>query len=294
MTRIFSISDLHVDYKENLHWVKNLSNQEFKDDYLLIAGDISDNPVRFAKTLSLLTEKFFKLFFIPGNHDLWIRKDSLKDSHEKFKLLLEICDEFGVLTKPYMIDPDSNNPILIQPLFGWYTKPEDGDDSLYLPKTGDDPKLRMWADNKVIKWPELNGYRNIAEFYTKMNDLKIAKSKEYNIISLSHFLPRQDLIFGVNGPPLKNSTYFDPYPKFNFSRVAGTSILEEQIREIGSSVHIYGHQHRNRYRFIDDITYIAHCLGYPRERMWGNIRDDEYLPKLIWSSDDGFVLEKSN
>jgi len=62
MIRIFSISDLHVDYKQNMDWVINLSNSDFKNDYLLVAGDISDNPVRFAKALTELSQKFRQLF----------------------------------------------------------------------------------------------------------------------------------------------------------------------------------------------------------------------------------------
>ena len=152
----------------------------------------------------------------------------------------------------------------------------------------------MWVDNKAVKWPESNGNSNITEFYIEMNDLNFAKSAGYDIISFSHFLPRQELIFGVNGPPSKSSNFMDPAPKFNFSRVAGTSKLENQIRDIGSKVHIYGHQHRNRFRNIDDVFYIAQCLGYPRERQWANIKDESYLPKLIWSSQSGFTTGKQN
>ena len=103
MTRIFSISDLHVDYKQNRDWLKNLSNIDYKNDYLIIAGDISDNPLRFTKTLTTLSEKFKGLFYVPGNHDLWIRKDEVKDSIEKFKLLVEICKEMGVSTTSEII-----------------------------------------------------------------------------------------------------------------------------------------------------------------------------------------------
>jgi len=296
MTRIFSISDLHVDYKQNMDWLENLSNTDFQSDYLIIAGDISDNPLRFAKALTVLSARFKQLFFVPGNHDLWIRKKEVNDSIEKFNLLIDICSEIGVLTKPQIINHRNSDykNIIIQPLFSWYTKPEEGDDSLFLPKEGEDPNLGMWVDNRAIKWPDLNGYSNISEYFIQMNDLDLAKLNDADVISFSHFLPRQDLIFGINGPPSNNSNFFDPAPKFNFSRVAGTSKLEDQIREINSRVHIYGHQHRNRFRNIDDVFYIAHCLGYPKERSWGNINDNLYLPKLIWSSDNGFEAGKQN
>jgi len=295
MTRIFSISDLHVDYKQNMDWLKNLSASDYLNDHLIIAGDISDNPLRFAKALTILSTKYKMLHFVPGNHDLWVRKNELNNSIEKYDLLMDICAEIGVSTNACVIPQNSASAnILIQPLLSWYTKPEEGDDSLFLPKEGEDPTLSMWADNRAIKWPEINGHPNITDYYIKKNDTRLAHSADYSVISFSHFLPRQDLIFGINGPPRANVSFVDPAPKFNFSRVAGTSKLEKLIRTIGSQVHIYGHQHRNRFRKIDGVFYIAHGLCYPKERSWGNINDKHYLPKLIWSPENGFDLVKQN
>jgi hypothetical protein len=61
----------------------------------------------------------------------------------------------------------------------------------------------------------------------------------------------------------------DAYPRFNFSRVAGSSGIETQIRRLGSTAHVYGHQHRNRDRVVDGVRYVSHCLGYPSERRRG-------------------------
>jgi len=85
-------------------------------------------------------------------------------------------------------------------------------------------------------------------------------------------------------------TVRDTNPSFNFSRVAGSAGLEEQIRRLGSSVHVYGHQHRNRHRLIDGVLYVSHCLGYPRERERGQIRGLGDGPKMIW---DSAMQEKS-
>jgi len=68
---------------------------------------------------------------------------------------------------------------------------------------------------------------------------------------------------------------FDRSPEFNFSRVAGSELIEKQIRQVGSKLHVYGHQHINRDREIDGIRYAAHCLGYPNERKRGVIKGIE-------------------
>lgn len=286
MKRIFAISDLHVDYKQNMDWVRNLSQNDYKNDTLIVAGDISDNTVLFSKALTLLTNRFQNVAFVPGNHDLWIRRSEVADSLEKFYLLNDICEMIGVKTKTFSLN--SNQEVQIQPLFSWYVKPEEGADSLFLPKRGEDESLSMWADNRAIKWPALNGYRHSAEMFIKLNSWQEEISEAIPTITFTHFLPRQELIFSGKRPP-EPGKYIDPVPRFNFSRVAGSSLIDEQIRKIGSDLHIYGHQHRNRCKRIDGITYIAHGLGYPKERYWGGIDDSGYQPKLIWDSENGFV-----
>jgi hypothetical protein len=64
---------------------------------------------------------------------------------------------------------------------------------------------------------------------------------------------------------------YDRAPGFNFSRVAGSGLIDKQLRQFGSTLHVYGHQHINRDREIDGVRYIAHCLGYPKERKRGMI-----------------------
>lgn len=71
--RVFVISDLHTDYSENLSWVKCLSTSTHKNDVLLVAGDVAERYNNFVLTMSLLKERFQRVFYVPGNHDLWCR-----------------------------------------------------------------------------------------------------------------------------------------------------------------------------------------------------------------------------
>ncbi len=293
MIRIFAISDLHVDYDQNMNWIHNLSDNDFSNDVLIVAGDISDNVIKFSEALDYLSQKFNIVSFVPGNHDLWVRKNEAVDSLEKFYLLNNICSTLGIKTSPFLVQ-DESNKIKIQPLYSWYQKPEESPDSLFLPKPGEDPTLGMWVDNRAIKWPKWNGFQNAADFFLNLNEWRIDENCE-TILSFSHFLPRQDLIFGKKKPAdLIKQGFKDPAPKFNFSRVAGTAGLEKQLRKIGSSAHIYGHQHRNRFLKIDDILYISHGLGYPKERTRKGIEDNEYMPILVWNSENGFTTDSEH
>lgn len=71
--RVFGFSDLHVDYKENYQWCDDLSSTEFKDDVLLLAGDLTNDLAKMRAVLAMLRPKFAEVFFVPGNHDVWVR-----------------------------------------------------------------------------------------------------------------------------------------------------------------------------------------------------------------------------
>lgn len=74
--RIFVVSDLHTDYPENMEWVRNLSGKRHKNDALLVAGDVAETLNNFVLTMSLLKDSFRHVFYVPGNHDLWCRREN--------------------------------------------------------------------------------------------------------------------------------------------------------------------------------------------------------------------------
>ncbi|CAN1846315.1 [Acyl-carrier-protein] phosphodiesterase PptH, partial [Linum perenne] len=115
--RVFVVSDLHTDYKENMAWVECLSTNKHRNDVLIVAGDVAETYKNFYLTMALLKEKFEHVFFVPGNHDLWCRKEGedYLDSLEKLNKLLGACRGLGVETQPLVI-----NGLGIIPLFSWY------------------------------------------------------------------------------------------------------------------------------------------------------------------------------
>eukprot|EP00920_Eleutheroschizon_duboscqi_P031213 GHVT01075482.1.p1 GENE.GHVT01075482.1~~GHVT01075482.1.p1 ORF type:complete len:231 (+),score=13.97 GHVT01075482.1:681-1373(+) len=120
--RIFCVSDLHVDYVENLTWLSSLSDVEYRADIVLVAGDVSHDSSRLLDALQQLKRKFRLVFFTPGNHDVWLdhqtRKllkekiessnsrpisDELLDSYGKLKYILKECNKQGILTAPTLV-----------------------------------------------------------------------------------------------------------------------------------------------------------------------------------------------
>lgn len=263
--RLFVWSDLHVDYPANFQLLGQLSRQDFQDGALLVAGDVSSDPEKVLRALTVLRERFAEVAFVPGNHDLWVTSQGRLNSLEKLHELRSLCRAAGIRVDPFTCSL-TGQLVRIIPLLSWYLKPEEGPGSLFLPKPGEDPELRMWADNQRIKWPALPDNQTPAKHLLALNSPPMPGDR-LPVISFSHFLPRVELVFS-NWERFQTGggvTGHDRAPEFNFTRVAGCRQLDEQLRKLGSTIHLYGHQHRNRDRVIDDVRYVSHCLGYPPE-----------------------------
>lgn len=238
--RVFAISDIHVDYDVNAKWISNLSVSDYQEDVLILAGDVTDALRLLGWCLSELTSRFHRVLFVPGNHDLWVVRDAHdKNSLEKFQEVSTVVNSCGASMRPF-----SEGGVSIVPLFGWY------DYSFGEPTE----ELRsIWMDFYACRWP--NGFRekDVAKHFAALNhDYNGAPNDK--IITFSHFLPRLDVM----------PTYI-PGAKRLLYPVLGTARLEQQLRLINPTIHIYGHSHVNRNIKIDGVSYINNAFGYPSE-----------------------------
>ena len=238
--RIFATSDLHVDFRENQLFLQQLSDVEFCRDVLLVAGDIAHKLDQIEAALALLRDKFGQVFYVPGNHELWVRNES-GDSLEKFHRILEQCDRLGVQTRPAPMDGH-----WVVPLFSWYSAAFDATGA------GDVAALEGWGDFHFCRWPADTA--PVSRLFARMNQPRI-RAYPGRVISFSHFLPRADLL------PAVEHLRFKGLP-----RVAGCTSIEGQIRALQAGVHVFGHSHIRVDQVIDAVRYVHHGLGYPRER----------------------------
>jgi predicted phosphodiesterase len=239
--RILAISDLHTDFNENRWVLEQLSETAYREDVLIVAGDISDRLHIVQSTLSLLRAKFRHVCYVPGNHELWVRKGQ-GSSVDKFFSILDLCAALDIKTGPTKIAG-----LWIVPLFSWYDASFDVDNS------ADAHNLAGWADFHLCKWPREIG--PVAEFFLQMNEpaLKLCQGP---VVSFSHFLPRRDLL------PATANLRFKGLP-----RVAGCTALDAQIRRLQSHIHVFGHSHISCDRLIDGVRYVQNPLRYPHERL---------------------------
>ncbi|KAK2949248.1 putative 3',5'-cyclic adenosine monophosphate phosphodiesterase CpdA [Blattamonas nauphoetae] len=254
MSKIYLVSDIHVNHPENCEWIRKLSDH--RDDILLVAGDVSHSIGQCEEYLVMLKHKFKEVFFTPGNHDIWISDDKFSNSIEKMDYLLTVLEQSGIRTKPAKI-----GSVWIVPLFSWY----DGSLGLYDPLSEADHELmKGWSDQYYVKWVNSTGYQTLFDRNREFIESKIS-SDGSPVITLSHMVPRRELM------PSQNYLRFKFLPHvsnslFSHLQVAGSTILEDQIRQLGSCVHCYGHTHINWDRKLDGVRYVQNSLGYPKER----------------------------
>ncbi|GAI92483.1 unnamed protein product, partial [marine sediment metagenome] len=70
------------------------------EDWLILAGDIGETAEHLKFALSILSLRFKKIIWVPGNHDLWtfpLNRYGLKGEN-KYNQLVSVCKEYNVLT----------------------------------------------------------------------------------------------------------------------------------------------------------------------------------------------------
>ncbi len=120
--QLYAISDLHLAYQENRQALAAMPPH--LEDWLIVAGDVGETEAHLRFALTILTERFARVLWTPGNHDLWTMPSN---EHElrgaaKYQRLVTICREYNVLTPedPYVAWPGAGPSYRLAPLFILY------------------------------------------------------------------------------------------------------------------------------------------------------------------------------
>lgn len=238
---VYVISDVHFDHPLADLWLYKISKTRFQEDVLIVAGDCAEHLAKLKLCLKHLRARFRRVFFTPGNHDLWVHtseENEIVDSIEKLFRIVRLCDELDVDIFPAAISQD----VYVMPLFSWYSPEFDERDPF--------PNSAFIFD-KYCKWPmDQNNELWRYMMYLNHQFLKMPTEKG-TVITFSHFLPRTTLPFHRGVPGLV--------------KAVGCPQLDEQIRTARSQVHIFGHSHMECNQLEDGIRYIQNPLGYKND-----------------------------
>ena len=301
MVRVYAISDIHTDYKENLAWVERHCSEVSQDieeeTVIIVAGDVSDDLGIFRKTFELLTSAYSHVFFVSGNHELWVRKKDrdVYDSLGKLRALLDICRELGVKTEPEKI----GDRVWVVPLWSWYHGSWDREPDI----PGAYPIEQVMMDFHACDWssvPHLrpSGDDSLAQHFDQMNGnayvdalesirldrLQAEEDQRQNVfvVSFSHFLPYQELL------PEKRWLF---YP--NLAKASGSDHLAKRVEELRPDCHVYGHTHFTQDHTMHGTRFVQWPLGYPKEMKRRRDGGAGWKPCLLWDIHEGVSDRKS-
>ncbi|CAE7439971.1 Pacrg [Symbiodinium microadriaticum] len=290
--RIWALSDIHTDKAENMKWIEGLSPAEFRNDVLILAGDVANTFEALKHSVLLLRERFGRVFFCPGNHDLWMQGWKNGDSMDKLHAIVDFCKLHDVETSPGIVDTGRKR-VLVVPLVSWHH-----------PQWDTEPELLEWsnvptaektvADYWATKWPRPLQIEDgsVARAMDEWNDKAtgyaeaLARQEEFDaVISFSHFVPRLELV------PEKR--YLIPAC---LSKAVGSSYLQDRVARLKPHVHVFGHTHFGYDMEIDGTRFLQAALATPQERAFGGSIVslgtfpviEASKPCKVWDSDHGW------
>ncbi len=122
--RLWATSDLHVAYAENRRIVAERLVPQADGDWLLVAGDVAETVGELEWALGLLAERFARVVWAPGNHELWTpRQDPVRlRGQARYEHLVAACRRLGVLTPEddYPTWDGPGGPVTVAPLLLLY------------------------------------------------------------------------------------------------------------------------------------------------------------------------------
>jgi 3',5'-cyclic AMP phosphodiesterase CpdA len=255
---LLAIGDLHVEHPENRQLVERLAPGS-SADWLIVCGDVAEQPERVRWALGLLRERFATVIWVPGNHELLAQRGDSAElrGERRYRHLVELCRGLGVITPedPYPVWEGVGGPARVVPLFLLYdysfgrASGETKEDSLrrahdagvvcvdeYLLDPHPHPTREAWCEARVREAEE-----------------RLAEAEPVlPAVLVNHF------------PLLAEPTRVLRHPEF--AQWCGTERTADWHRRFRATAVVYGHLHVPRTTWHDGVRFEEVSLGYPRER----------------------------
>ena len=250
---LWALSDLHVGFEANRRAIEALP--DFGDDWLLLGGDTGDTLAHLQAVLDVVTTRFARVVWTPGNHDLWTPRawPDTKRGVAQYARLVEACRARGVLTPedPYVTWPATGH--VLAPIFTLY-------DYSFAPAGLDADAAVAWAaETNVQCADELllspAPYSTRAAWCAARVDATEARlaalPDDARTVLLGHFPLRADLAILPRIP--------------RFAIWCGTTRTTDWHTRFRADVVVSGHLHLRTTRWRDGVRFEEASLGYPTQ-----------------------------
>lgn len=255
--RLLAVSDLHVRHEQVRDVVRALRPGS-PGDWLLVAGDVGESVADITWALSLLRDRFARVVWVPGNHELWTAPGDPEDLRGELKYRHPVgrCRELGVDTpeNPYPVWRGEGGPAVVVPLFLLY-------DYGFLPPGAFSRAhaMRLADEAGVICTdeflPDPNPYPSreawcrarLAATRTRLRDLPAGLPT----VLVNHFPLVRDPTRALRRP--------------EFALWCGTTATADWPVRYRAAAVVHGHLHIPRTLRRDGVPHHEVSLGYPRE-----------------------------
>lgn len=268
---LLAISDLHVAYEENGAALDALRPRH-EDDWLLVAGDVGEIASDVEAALRLLSGRFAKVVWVPGNHELWSHpRDPLPlRGVARYEHLVDRCRALGVVTPedPFPVWEGPRGPVTVAPLFLLY------DYSFRQPGVRDEREALalaaehgvVCADEALIHPEPYAGAGDWCRARLELTERRLAAlGPDVRTVLVNHF------------PLVREPTRVLRHP--DFALWCGTSATADWHVRFRAEAVVYGHLHIPRTTWYDGVRFEEVSMGYPRE--WRRRGSRPAGPRLI-------------
>jgi 3',5'-cyclic AMP phosphodiesterase CpdA len=258
---VFAVSDLHVDHPENRELLRRMQPSS-AGDWLIVAGDVADGLDAVAWALRLLAERYERVIWTPGNHELLTYGNDPLRGEQRYRHLVELCRGIGVLTPedPFPLWEGAGGPVLLAPLFLLY-------DYSFGRNVGATKKEALRRAHEA-------GVVCVDEFLLHPDPFPSREAWCADRVTVSErrlAATRPDLptVLVNHWPLIDEPTKVLRHPEF--AQWCGTVETADWHRRYRATTVVYGHLHIPRTTWHDGVRFEEVSLGYPRERVrWGD------------------------
>ncbi|MDP9870146.1 MULTISPECIES: metallophosphoesterase family protein [Streptosporangium] len=257
MTSLLAISDLHIGYQENRRIVEELRPVS-ASDWLLVAGDVSEKVSDVEWALGLLSERFAKVVWVPGNHELWTHPSDPVQlrGEERYRHLVKICGDLGVTTPedPYPVWDGPGGPVTVAPLFVLY------DYTFRVPGVATaEEALALAYDKGVVCTDEVFLHPDPHPSRPAWCSARVAETER----RLAACPPGMPTVLVNHYPLVREPTLVMHHQEFAIW--CGTEQTADWHVRFNAQAVVYGHLHIPRTTWHDGVRFEEVSLGYPRE-----------------------------
>lgn len=252
MKTLYALSDLHLGFKDNREALQTLGDHP--DDWLILGGDLGETFEHMELALETATDRFERVLWVPGNHELWTHPHDGPRGEAKYNALVDLCREYDVITPedPYVVWESDGGSYALAPLFLLYDytfRPSDvsADEALdWAAEAG-----IMCADERYLHPDPYPSREAWCAARCDEAEARLAEAAaEYPLVIINHFPLRHELVRLWRIP--------------RFSLWCGTKRTEDWHVRFGAKVVVYGHLHMRSTDIIDGVRFEEVSLGYPK------------------------------